>query len=77
MISKAVIIYTRTSHFIMVSIFCIHPTGQYLEPLMAAITAAGLLQYISIRSAHLYPDIFAQLSWQNFSSSVRLDREHL
>lgn len=47
-ISKAVTIYTLASHFIMVHTFCIHPPGQYLEPILAAIIALSLLQYVSI-----------------------------
>lgn len=47
-ISKAIIIYTLASHFIMVHTFCIHPPGQYLEPILAAIIALSLLQYVSI-----------------------------
>lgn len=51
-----------------------NPLVQYfMEPPLAAITATGLLGYVSICFAHLDPNVFAHSSCQNCSSTVRLD----
>ena len=51
----------------------IHPPSQYfVEPPIAAITAAILLGYVSISLAHLATGIFAHSSRQNCSSSFKL-----
>lgn len=48
--------------------------GQYLvAPALAADAAASLRGNVSVIFAHLDPDIFASLSWQNCSRSFELD----
>ena len=50
------------------------PKSQYfVEPPLAAITAASLLGYVSISLAHLATGIFAHSSRQNCFSSFKLD----
>ena len=50
------------------------PKSQYfVEPPLAAITAASLLGYVSIGLAHLATGSFAHYSRQNCSSSFKLD----
>ena len=54
------------------------PLSQYLvEPPFSAITAASLFGYFSTSFAYLETAIFAHSSWQNSSSSVRLDGDRL
>ena len=48
-----------------------------MQPHFEAFRAAGFLGYVSTRFAQLETEFFAHSSWQNSSSSVRLDGERL